>query len=54
MELVWCVYLQIDLNGLGAGGPSGSAWNILSDNTEASVSLTRAAIILSENIVIQS
>lgn len=40
------VYPLKDLDGLGAGGSCGSTWNILCDNSEASIVLTRATVVL--------
>ena len=42
------VYPQVDLDGLGAGGSCGSTWNILSDNSEAVITLFIATVVLSK------
>lgn len=41
-------YPYVDLYGLGAGGSSGSTWDILSDDSEGSHGLIKATVVLSE------
>lgn len=42
------LYLQIYLDGLGAGGPGGSTGDVLGDDGEAAVALSAGAVVLRE------
>ena len=42
------VYPQEDLDGLGTGSSCGSTWDILSDDSEASVALSSTTEVLSK------
>lgn len=43
------VYLQEDLDGLGAGGSCSTTGNVFSDHSKGSITLSATTVVLSEN-----